>query len=269
MVFSSLRSRNRHSANPNPRLHTGASRDAHTHRNTHSEPHTSIHSETQIHKDKNTHTRLCREKEISNTLWQQEDDAHTPVRVHTLRNELNGHTNPQHGCRDDTPPPADSPPPSPHPLPRTLSQDTNHNFTLSDYRSDLQPHAPPPPPLLPARSASSLGSPPSLVPLVVPVVEKTERCRHLFSLHTAHAAPAPLPGPTPTTMATCNSQSVSRDDSVTEGKRGEACTSPLTNQQRRWESGDPMPKKKPRKSSMPVKIERKKVEGGRNEEEDC
>ncbi|GLD69456.1 zinc finger protein basonuclin-2-like protein, partial [Lates japonicus] len=39
MVFSSLRSRNRHSANPNPRLHTGASRDAHTHRNTHSEPH--------------------------------------------------------------------------------------------------------------------------------------------------------------------------------------------------------------------------------------
>ncbi|KAL6118214.1 uncharacterized protein ACO6RY_03059 [Pungitius sinensis] len=29
MVFSSLRSRNRHSANPNPRLHTGAGRDAH------------------------------------------------------------------------------------------------------------------------------------------------------------------------------------------------------------------------------------------------
>ncbi|KAG7215148.1 hypothetical protein INR49_006892 [Caranx melampygus] len=39
MVFSSLRSRNRHSANPNPRLHTGASRDAHTQRNTHSDPH--------------------------------------------------------------------------------------------------------------------------------------------------------------------------------------------------------------------------------------
>ncbi|KAF3837555.1 hypothetical protein F7725_005019 [Dissostichus mawsoni] len=42
------------------------------------------------------------------------------------------------------------------------------------------------------------------------------------------------------------------------------CTKPklLTNRQRRCESGDPVPKKKkPRKSSMPVKIEREKVEG--------
>ncbi len=254
MVFSSLRSRNRHSANPNPRLHTGAGRDAHAHRNTHADPHTSVHSETQMDKNTrksihNTHTRLCREKELSNTLWKQEDDAHTLVHVHTLRNGLNGHTNPQHGCQDNTPPQADSPPPSPHPLLQT------------DYRSDLHPHAlPPPPPLLPAHSASSLGSPPSLVPLVVPVVEKPERCRHLFSLHTTHTAPAPLPGPAPTTMATSNRQS--------ERKRGEACASPLTNQQRRWESGEPMPKTKPRKSSMPVKIEREKVEGGRNEEEE-
>lgn len=250
MVFSSLRSRNRHSANPNPRLHTGA------HRNTQADPHTSIRSEIQIHKDKNihnTHTRMCTEKEITNTLWQQDDGAHTPVHVHTLRNGLNGHKNPQHGCRDDTPLQADSPPPSPHHLPWTLSQDTNQNFT-STYRSDLQLQAPPRPPLLPAPSASLLGSPPSLVPLVVPAVVKTERCRHPLSLH---------PGPAPP------SQSVSGDCDVTEGKRGEACTSPLTNQQRRWESGDRMPKKKPRKSSMPVKIEREEVEGGRNEEDKC
>ncbi|XP_044039851.1 zinc finger protein basonuclin-2-like [Siniperca chuatsi] len=246
MVFSSLRSRNRHSANPNPRLHTGASRDAPTHRNTH----TSIHSEAQIHKDKsackNTHSTHTR---CSNTLWPRDDDAHTLVRVHTLRFGLNGHTKPQHGCQDDTHPQADSPPPSPHPLPRTLSQDTNHNFIPCDRtcRSDLYPQAPPPPPrpLLPAGSASSLDSPPSLVHLVVPAAEETEHCRHLL-----RTAPAPLAGPAPITVAS---------------KQAEVSASPLTNQQRLWESGDPMPKKKPRKSSMPVKIEM--VEGGENKKE--
>lgn len=271
MVFSSLRSRNRHSANPNPRLHTGASRDAHTHRNTHTDPHTSIQSETQIHKDKttrknilDTQTRMCGGKEFSNSLWQQEDG----VRAHTLRNGLNSHVNPQHGCRDITPPQAASPPPSPHSLPRTLSQDTSQNFPPSDStrRSDLHsqgPLPPPPPPLLPACSASSLGSSPSFAPLFVPAVEKTEHCRHVQSLRTNHAAPASLPGPAPITVASCSSQPVSRDRGVTEGKR-------LTNQPRQWESGDPMPKKKPRKSSMPVKIERERAEqGGSEEEEEC
>lgn len=271
MVFSSLRSRNRHSANPNPRLHTGASRDAHTHRNTHTDPHTSTHSETQIHKDKtarknihDTQTHMCRGKEFSNSLWQQEDGAHTLVCAHTLRNGLNSHVNPQHGCRDITPPQADSPPPSPHSLPRTLSQDTSQNFTPSDstHRSDLHSQAPPPPPFLPACSASSLGSRPSFAPLIVPAVEKIERCRHVQSLRTNRAAPASLPGPAPITVSSCSSQPVSRDDGVTEGKR-------LTNQPRQWESGDPMPKKKPRKSSMPVKIERERVEQGGSEEEEC
>ncbi|XP_018518639.2 zinc finger protein basonuclin-2-like [Lates calcarifer] len=222
MVFSSLRSRNRHSANPNPRLHTGASRDAHTHRNTHSEPRT-------------------KEKEISNTLWKRDDDANTLV----FRNGLNGHATPQHGSQHNTPPQADSPPPSPHPLP----PDTNQN-------SQVLPPPPPPPPLLPAHSASSVGSPPSLVPLVLPVVEKTVRCRHL---NTNHAAPTSLPDH--------NSVAIARSDSqygCIEGKRGEP-----TNQQRQWESGDPIPKKKPRKSSMPVKIEREKLEGRRNKEEEC
>ncbi|XP_039996665.1 zinc finger protein basonuclin-2-like isoform X2 [Xiphias gladius] len=258
MVFSSLRSRNRHSANPNPRLHTGASRDAYTHRNTHSDPHTSIHSETQIHKAKQAHknvhnTRMSSEKDIGNQLWQQDDDAHTLERVHTLRDGLNCHTNPHHGSEHNTPPQADSPPPSPHPLPL----DTNHSFTRSDspYRSDLHPQVPPnpPPPLLPAHSASSVGSPPSLVPLFTPVAEQTE-------LDTNHAATAPLPHHAPVAVASCNSQY-----GCTKGKRGE-----LTNQQRQRESGDPMPKKKPRKSSMPVKIERKKLEGRRHrEEEEC
>ncbi|XP_070711255.1 zinc finger protein basonuclin-2-like [Pempheris klunzingeri] len=194
MVFSSLRSRNRHSANPNPRLHTGA------HRNAHADP---LHSETQIHKDKNT-------------LGGR----------HTLRN---GHTNLQHGCRVNTPPQADSPPPPLHPLPQ--------NTNLSD------PQARPPP--LPAHAASSLGSPPSFAPLV----EKTESCRHLLGLRANRTAPAPLPGRSP-------------DHGVTEVRPGEA------NQLRRRDSGDPVPKKKPRKSSTPVKIEREKMEGEEEEEEE-
>ncbi|KAL7375433.1 hypothetical protein ABVT39_017153 [Epinephelus coioides] len=266
MVFSSLRSRNRHSANPNPRLHTGAGRDAHIQKNTHTDPHTSLHSDTLTYKARkdvhNTHTRMCKEKHISDTLWQHDDDdAH--MRTHTVRNRLNVHTSSKHGCQDNTPPHSDSPPPSSHPLPQTLSQNTNQNFALngSTYRSNL---VPPPPPLLPAHSAPSLGSPPCLVSLVVPAVEKTERCRHLLSL----TAPAPLTGPAPIPMASCDSCPVSCDCDVTEGKPEEAITSLLTSQQRRWESGDPMPKKKPRKSSMPVKIEREKVEGGRHEEEE-
>ncbi|XP_076580934.1 zinc finger protein basonuclin-2 [Chaetodon auriga] len=268
MVFSSLRSRNRHSANPNPRLHTGAGRDDHTQRNTHTEPHTSIHTEIQIHKTRrnvhDSHTRICREKGISNTLWRQENEAHMLVRVHTMRNR---HTHLQHGFWDNTPPPADSPPPSPHSLPQNQSHDTNKTFTLSGstYRSNLHPQGRPPPPLLPASSASLLGSPPSLLSLVVPAVEKTEL--HLLSLHANHTPPAHLPGTTPVTMVSCNSEPVSHDYGVAEGKQGGACTSTLTNQQRRWESGDPMPKKKPRKSSMPVKIERGKVEGYEEEEE--
>lgn len=235
MVFSSLRSRNRHSANPNPRLHTGAGRDAHTQRNTQSDPHTNIHKDKNTRKDiHSTHTRMCKEKESSDTLWQQDDDAQS--RVHTLRNGLNGHTNPQHGCQDDTPLQADSPPPSPP----HLGQDPNQNFTPSDSicRSNLRPQVPPPP-LLSACSTSSLGPPPCLVPLV----EKTE---HLLSPYTNHTAPAPF------TMASCKSRPVSRDY---EGQQEEAC-----NRQQGWASGDPMPKKKPRKSSMPVKIEREKVD---------
>ncbi|KAL3050863.1 hypothetical protein OYC64_001185 [Pagothenia borchgrevinki] len=189
MVFSSLRSRNRHSANPNPRLHTGASR------NIHADPHTGIHSEAQIHKDKDIHN--TEEKDTSNPL----------VPVHTLRNWLNGHQDTQHEYQDSPPPQDDSPPSSPQPLPQKTSQETNPNFTTSESNSP-----PSLPPLLPSRTASSL------VPLVVSSVQR------------------------PTL---------------------------LTNRQRRCESGDPVPKKKkPRKSSMPVKIEREKVEGVRDEEEE-
>ncbi|KAK5893089.1 hypothetical protein CgunFtcFv8_005996 [Champsocephalus gunnari] len=188
MVFSSLRSRNRHSANPNPRLHTSAGR------NIHADPHTGIHSEAQIHKDKDIHN--TQERDTSNPL----------VPVHTLRNWLNGNQNTANEYQDNPPPQDDSPPSSPQPLPQKTSQETNHNFTTS--KSNSPPSLPP---LLPSRTASSL------VPLVVSSVQKPKL---------------------------------------------------LANRQRRCESGDPVPKKKkPRKSSMPVKIEREKVEGVRDEEE--
>lgn len=247
MVFSSLRSRNRHSANPNPRLHTSSNRHTQIHRNSETHIHEAKQARKNIH---NTHTRMCRGKKVCNMHWQQDDDAHT------LRH------------RYDTAPQDVSPPPSPHPLQQTLSQDTHQNFTPNDstYRSNLHLQAAPPPLLLPAHCASSLCSPPSFVPLVVPVGEKPKHCRPLVN----QTASALLSDSTSITLANFNNQSVSCENGVTEGKQGDICTSPVTNQQQRWESGDPMPKKKPRKSSMPVKIERENLEKRRNkEEEEC
>ncbi|XP_069375124.1 zinc finger protein basonuclin-2-like [Paralichthys olivaceus] len=227
MVFSSLRSRNRHSANPNPRLHTGSVRDPHPHRNTQPEAHT-------------------QEKERSKTVWQPDDDTHRLVHVHNFRNGLNRQSNLH---RDNMS--SDSPLPSPHPPPLVNSQ----NFTQSDSscRSDLHlqvlPH---PPPRVQALSASSVGST-SLVS--APAAEITEPCRHLLGLNTNHTAPAPLHDQAPVAMENCNTQY-----GRTEGKHDEIAT------QQQWESGDSIPKKKPRKSSMPVKIERVKQEGRRNVE---
>lgn len=213
MVFSSLRSRNRHSANPNPRLHTNSNREAQVHRN--SETH--IHGAKQARKDThNTDIRTCGEKKVCITRWQQENDTRT------LRN----------GC--DT----ISPPPSPHPLlttSETLQHITPNNST---HRSSLHPQAAPPAPLLPAHRDSSLASAPSFVPLVVPVKEKTKHYLCPLS-HTVN----------------CKHQSMSCEYGATD-----IFTSPVISQQQRSDLGDPMPKKKSRKSSMPVKIERERPE---------
>lgn len=204
MVFSSLRSRNRHSANPNPRLHTGTGRDTHTNGHTHSDPRTSVPSQRQTHKDEttsenmhNAQTHTCGGKDISKSLWTQ-DSAHKEVRAHAQRNGLSAHVNPQRGCQADPP----------HSGPWT-----NQNLPLRDttHGPDMPPQTLPPPPLLPACSDASMG------PRIVP-------------------APAPLPN-----------------------------LDPMTGWQR--ESGEPAPKKKPRKSSMPVKIEREMAKRGGSKEE--
>lgn len=223
MVFSSLRSRNRHSANPNPRLHTGTSRDTHTNGHTHSDPRTSVPSQLQTHKDETTsaQTHTCGGKDIRKSLWTQ-DSAHKVVRAHA-------HVNPQRGCQAD----------SPHSVPWTLSPETNQSLPLRDtvHGSDMPPQTLPPPALLPACSDASMG------PRIVP-------------------APAPLPNLHPMTGASCDNRPLLCDCGVAEGKR-----SPPTNQQWQRESGEPAPKKKPRKSSTPVKIEREMAKRGGSKEE--
>ncbi|MEQ2252764.1 hypothetical protein ILYODFUR_025231 [Ilyodon furcidens] len=69
MVFSSLRSRNRHSANPNPRLHTGGSREAQPCRNT------ACGRETQIYEAKQEQT-LVHATNIKNGVNSHEDSCH-------------------------------------------------------------------------------------------------------------------------------------------------------------------------------------------------
>lgn len=195
-----------------------------------------------------TQTHVWEGKEFRRPLWQQED---------TLRNGFNSHVITQQGCHDITPLQADSPPPSPHSLPQTLSEDSQQKFRASDqtYRSDLQPQAPPPPRLFPACDALSVGSLPSFAPLIVPAVEKPEGCRQVKSLCTNLAAPASFSGPAPIIMASAQPLS-------------HGVAKPVTSQLWRLESGDLVPKKKPRKSSMPVKIERERAEQRGNEDEE-
>nr|XP_005752641.1 PREDICTED: zinc finger protein basonuclin-2-like [Pundamilia nyererei] len=69
MVFSSLRSRNRHSANPNPRLHTSSSRDTYR-----SSDHTSVHTDTQIHGSKQAR-KSTQDSHITTPISQESCDT--------------------------------------------------------------------------------------------------------------------------------------------------------------------------------------------------
>ncbi|XP_070404625.1 zinc finger protein basonuclin-2 [Nothobranchius furzeri] len=133
MVFSSLRSRNRHSANPNPRLHTGAVRDAQPDQNTHSVSDTHLHEGEQHQCEEPT----SRSRESRDTRWQQ-----APAHGDAMKNG-------EHGCWCNAPRLSASPPSS-HPH-------TPDNLGLGLDRSQSRV----PPLLLPAQPASSEGSPPS------------------------------------------------------------------------------------------------------------
>ncbi|XP_013884504.1 zinc finger protein basonuclin-2 [Austrofundulus limnaeus] len=128
MVFSSLRSRNRHSANPNPRLHTGACRDPHLYRAT---PENSQRMEDgPDHRHK--HGQTCRERD--SVFWQRSIDTTPP---------LNRRLNLQHGRRSISPQEAGSPP-----------QTVNQNQFIDPNPSQNQI----PLLLLPAGTASSVSS---------------------------------------------------------------------------------------------------------------
>lgn len=189
MVFSSLRSRNRHSANPNPRLHTGAFRDNRLYRTTRGK----ICIETPVLRDRQDHKhkhggQMFREGESSSTFWQHGDDTQPQLHADTM---TSGHLNIQR-----TPQEASSPSTSCH---ETVEQ--NSSRVTSTIKTQM------PQLLLPTGPAASGVSP------------------------------------------SCSS-------------------SLLTSQQRRWRLVDPLPKKKPRKSSMPMKIKRESFQS-RRREDDC
>lgn len=229
MVFSSLRSRNRHSANPNPRLHTSACRDS-NHRQTHTDLHPSEDSGVQTHKSRDSqhdvqNTHLGRD--FINSVWQQEDSSHT------LR-----HSQDQRDHQDLTNLQARSPSSCPQTFLRPLSQNLYPSFTTR-LGSDPRAQGEPPAPTLLPRGSATLGPLHSFVPLVIHPVTKKER-----NLSTEHTEPAPLTGSDLIVLA------------------GGSITPPVSQDQR-----EPIPKKKPRKSSMPVKIQQERTKQGGADEE--
>lgn len=70
-----------------------------------------------------------------------------------------------------------------------------------------------------------------------------EETQHLVNINTNDLTPETPPG-----LTAFNIKAKGSSDTV-------------TNQQHQWESGDTVPKKKPRKLSKPVKIEREEVKG--------
>lgn len=236
MVFSSLRSRNRHSANPNPRLHTSACRDTRMHRQTHTDLHQSEDSGAQTHNCRNSQYSVQNThwgKDLNNSVWQQEDGVHILVHSHTVQG--------QRDHQDLTHLQANTPPSSPHSILRPLSQNLSHNFAPM-LGSDPRAQSESPAPTLSARSSSTQRLPHPFLPLVIHPGNK-----RVGNLSTEHTEPTPLTGSDMITLPGC---------SVTPPVSQDLC-----------DTCDPIPKKKPRKSSMPVKIEQERTEQGGTDEE--
>lgn len=232
MVFSSLRSRNRHSANPNPRLHTSACRDTRMHRQTHTDLHQSEDSGAQTHNSRNSQHSVQNihwGKDFNNSVWQQEDGVHILVHNHTDQRD---HQDLKHFQ-------ANTPPSSPHSILRPLSQNLGHNFApMLGYDARTQGQSPTP--TLSVHSSSTEGPPQPSVPLVIHPGNK-----RVGNLCTEHTEPTPLTG--------------------SNMLPGCSVSPPVSHY--RCDTCDSIPKKKPRKSSMPVKIEQERTEQGGTDEE--
>lgn len=234
MVFSSLRSRNRHSANPNPRLHTSASRDTHTHRQMHTDLHQSedlvAHTQSSQHSVQNTHWG----NEPNSSVWRQDDGVHILVHSHAVQDLQDHQDLTQQGIKE-----ANTPPLSPPSILRPLSQNLGYNFTKM-LGSDTPARDESSTSTLSARSSSTQGLPHPFLPLVINPGNK-----RVQSLTTEH---------TETTLSGSDIIKLSR------------CSVTPPASQDRCDTCDPIPKKKPRKSSMPVKIEQERTQGETEEE---
>ena len=228
MLFSSLRSRNRHSANPNPRLHTH-SHTPRLHTHTARDSHRDTHSSSNTHRGTHMYT-------------------HTPPHTHTDTNTLQDKVTYIHSNNTGDP---------------TPDTEGNNSHTLQQHTHTLQQHThtqlapllplstsrpdPPSPPLLPRSEHLSLGQLAPLLPLSSSRLEFPP-CDGIRQ--PPHSNPPPLLAPTPSvSKATSGSQS-----HRSFGSEGGAGASQLAYQKGRCVSGDPASKKKPRKSSTPVKI---------------
>lgn len=233
MVFSSLRSRNRHSANPNPRLHTSGGRDMRAPRQMHTDLHQKEDFAPQIHNSRNSQHSVQNthwENDCSSPVWEQEDGIHILVHSHTVQDRRD--------CTQCELKEADTSTPSS--ILRPQSQNLAYNFNQK-LGSDQGAQCESPTPTLSARSSSTKGLPHPFVPLVINL--RNNRLQNPITEHTE----ARLSGSDIIKLSRC-------------------CVSPPVSQDRA-DTWDPIPKKKPRKSAMPVKIKQERIQQGETDEE--
>lgn len=257
MVFSSLRSRNRHSANPNPRLHTGAARDSYPYRNGHSDTYALMpaHEDSQVH-DLAPASDVRGERVTYDRQWQRNgDDAQLNApRLNPAGHGLSTQII-REKCDRHAPPHTDPPLTSPGAAPRSPTTDTHHH---PSFRCSQRPL--PPTTFLAAGATPPLGSPDSFIS---PVEVPPKQPQPVLRPHPTQASPGSLHG------LSTNAAEVSRDREIRDNKSdASARAGEARNSEEQWAYRDTAPKKKPRKSSMPVKIEREKVEGRANEEDE-
>uniref|UniRef100_A0AAV2LL70 C2H2-type domain-containing protein n=1 Tax=Knipowitschia caucasica TaxID=637954 RepID=A0AAV2LL70_KNICA len=195
MVFSSLRSRNRHSANPNPRLHMPMLRN---------------------NRDKD--------------LIRATGNSGTPV-ISSTKNGAFTLTSPGRPPLGFTTPPVDPMSPLQSPL-------------MFPSLKSVQPVQPVPPFYRTLLSPADLVSPPVSLP-TSPILPTTTNSTSLMDQQQQLLAAA----------AAHNSVHVSE-----AGPMSHRLSTPSANHEGTMGNSDPTPKKKPRKSSMPVKIEKEVID---------
>lgn len=222
MVFSSLRSRNRHSANPNPRLHMDTLRYAPTPHKDRETAHTHTrHTHTW---SQHTHTRN-RRTHTCDKLYKQQGPHNIATAVPP--------NYPQHPQQQQHTPLThpSNPTPAPHPEPDKPSSPDSHKG-----------------PIFPRSGHPSVGiTAPLSSSQTQLLVSSLGEVQPLSQFYRATRQTSPLP----------SSSSLLDQLASSSGLMGGAKALGSSNQGGWCTSADPAPKKKPRKSSMPLKMEKK------------